>query len=113
MGRIFKNYTVKHKCPTSRQRVSFQRLLMLFVVLFCFCLFFRCFDNRGFRKTIKNKNRTIGENIRLIDSIIKYASTKQIPGLLLFIDFEKAFDSIEWLFIERTLNRNISTLERL
>ena len=51
----------------------------------------------------KLKNRTIGENIRLIDSIIKYASTKQIPGLLLFIDFEKAFDSIEWPFIERIL----------
>ena len=49
------------------------------------------------------KNRTTGENIRLIDSTIKYASTKQIPGLLLFIDFEKAFDSIEWPFIERTL----------
>ena len=47
-------------------------------------------DQTGFLK-----NRTIGENIRLIDSIIKYASTKQIPGLLLFIDFEKAFDSID------------------
>ena len=37
-------------------------------------------DQTGFLK-----NRTIGENIRLIDNIIKYASTKQIPGLLLFI----------------------------
>ena len=26
------------------------------------------------------------------------------PGLLMFIDFEKAFDSIEWAFIERALN---------
>ena len=43
-------------------------------------------DQTGFPK-----NRTNGENIKLIDSIIKYASTKQIPGLLLFIDFEKAF----------------------
>ena len=41
------------------------------------------------------QNRTIGENIRIIDSIIKYANTKQIPGLPLFIDFEKAFDSIK------------------
>ena len=40
-------------------------------------------------------NRTIGENIRIINSIIKYATTEQIPGLLLFIDFEKAFDSIK------------------
>ena len=55
-------------------------------------------DQTGFLK-----NRTIGVNIRLTDSIIKYASTKQIPGLLPFIDFEKAFDSIERPFIERTL----------
>ena len=49
------------------------------------------------------KNRFIGENIRLIDSITDYANTEQIEGLLLFIDFEKAFDSIEWSFIEKTL----------
>ena len=55
-------------------------------------------DQTGFLK-----NRAIGENIRLIDSTIKYVSAKQIPGLLLFIDFEKAFDSIQWPFIERTL----------
>jgi len=39
--------------------------------------------------------RFIGESIRLIDSIIKYASENNIPGLLLFVDFEKAFDSRE------------------
>ena len=55
-------------------------------------------DQTGFLK-----NRAIGENIRLIDSIIKYTNTKQMPGLLLFIDFEKAFDSLEWSFIEKTL----------
>ena len=49
------------------------------------------------------KGRFIGENIRLVDNIINYASTNNIPGLLLFIDFEKAFDSLEWSFIERTL----------
>ena len=55
-------------------------------------------DQTGFLR-----NRTIGENIRIIDSIIKYANTKQISGLPLFIDFEKAFDSIKWPFIERNL----------
>ena len=49
------------------------------------------------------KGRFIGENILLIDSIIKYASSKNIPGLLLFVDFEKAFDSVDWTFIIRTL----------
>ena len=55
-------------------------------------------DQTGFLK-----GRFIGENIRLIDNIMNYVSKKNIPGLLLFIDFEKAFDSLEWSFIERTL----------
>ena len=55
-------------------------------------------DQTGFLK-----GRFIGENIRLIDSVINYASDQQIPGLLLFIDFEKAFDSLEWAFVNRTL----------
>ena len=29
--------------------------------------------------------------------------SKKIPGILLFIDFEKAFDTIEWLFIQNVL----------
>ena len=49
------------------------------------------------------KNRFIGENIRLIDCIIQYAAKENIPGLLLFIDFEKAFDSLEWSFIVNSL----------
>lgn len=48
-------------------------------------------DQTGFEK-----NRFIGENIRIIDSIINYTDSEQTPGLLLFIDFEKTFDSIEW-----------------
>ena len=55
-------------------------------------------DQTGFLK-----GRFIGENIRLIDSIISYTNTEKIPGLLLFVDFEKAFDSIGWFFIEKTL----------
>ena len=49
------------------------------------------------------KGRFIGENVRLIDCIIQYAAEKNIPGLLLFIDFEKAFDSLEWSFIVKSL----------
>ena len=55
-------------------------------------------DQTGFLK-----GRYIGENIRLIDSIISYAADKNIPGLLLFLDFEKAFDTLEWPFIRKTL----------
>ena len=49
------------------------------------------------------KNRFIGENITLIDSVIKYTAAKGILGLLLFLDFEKAFDTLEWSFIHKTL----------
>jgi len=48
------------------------------------------------------KGRFIGENIRLIDNVINFAAAKNIPGLLLFLDFEKAFDSLNWSFIQRT-----------
>ena len=49
------------------------------------------------------KGRFIGKNISLIDSIIKYTANKNIPGLILLLDFEKAFDTLEWPFIEKTL----------
>jgi len=49
------------------------------------------------------KGRFIGENVRLIDCILQYAAEKNIPGLLLFIDFEKVFDSLEWSFIVKSL----------
>ena len=40
--------------------------------------------------------RYLGENIRLIYDIIHYTEEVNIPGLLLLIDFEKAFDSVSW-----------------
>ena len=49
------------------------------------------------------KDRFIGENIRLIDSVMKFTASRNIPGLLLFLDFEKAFDTLEWAFIHKTL----------
>ena len=49
------------------------------------------------------KGRFIGENIRLIDGVIKFAATKNIPGLQLFLGFERAFDTVEWAFIHKTL----------
>ena len=55
-------------------------------------------DQTGFLK-----GRCISENIRLLDSVIKYTEGRNIPGLLLFIDFEKAFDTLEWPFISKTL----------
>ena len=51
------------------------------------------------------KDRFIGENNRLVDNIINYASEKNIPGLLLFLDFQKAFDTLELSFIRKALSR--------
>ena len=48
------------------------------------------------------RDRFIGENIRLIDSVIKYTKARNMPGLLLFLDFENAFDTLEWPFIRKT-----------
>lgn len=41
--------------------------------------------------------------MRLIDGVIKFAANKNIPGLLLFLDFEKAFGTVEWAFIHKAL----------
>jgi exonuclease III len=49
------------------------------------------------------KGRFIGCNIRLIEDIITFTDKNNLPGILLNIDFEKAFDSINWKFIEKSL----------
>ena len=50
------------------------------------------------------KGRYIGENIRLLYDTLLITEQEKIPGLLLMIDFEKAFDSISWTFIEKALH---------
>lgn len=49
------------------------------------------------------KDRYIGECTRLIYDILYETKKRKLPGLLLLIDFEKAFDSIEWAFLDRAL----------
>ena len=44
------------------------------------------------------KDRFIGETIRSIYDIMDFTATENIPGLMIFIDFQKAFDSVEWGF---------------
>ena len=50
------------------------------------------------------KERYIGEAIRIIDDMIFYTSHNNLPGFLLAIDFEKAFDSVSRDFLQKTLS---------
>jgi hypothetical protein len=47
--------------------------------------------------------RFIGENSRHLYDIIQYCNESNIPGLILLLDFEKAFDSVSWKFIFKVL----------
>lgn len=51
------------------------------------------------------KGRFIGDAVRIIQDMLEFTNKKDIPGLLLFIDFEKAFDTIEWNFIWKAFER--------
>ena len=50
------------------------------------------------------QGRRIGESTRLIKyDLIHYTDEKRTPGLLMLIDFEKAFDSVSWKFLYKVL----------
>jgi len=49
------------------------------------------------------KGRFIGETVRLIADTMDVTKIKNIPGIAVFLDFEKAFDSIDWDFIQKCL----------
>ena len=53
-------------------------------------------DQKGFVP-----DRYIGENIIEIISTIDKLETEDHPGLLVSIDFYKAFDTLEWTFIQK------------
>ena len=48
-------------------------------------------------------NRFIGECTRVVYDIMSYTERKKLNGLLILIDFEKAFDSISWNFLIKVL----------
>ena len=49
------------------------------------------------------KGRFIRETARSILDIIAHTEALKLPGALLFIDFEKAFESIEHNFLYKAL----------
>jgi len=49
------------------------------------------------------KDRYIGENVQLIQGIMEYTKRKQESGLILAIDFRKAFDCVSHSYLFKTL----------
>ena len=49
------------------------------------------------------KGRFIGCNIRTILDMIEYSQLEEDSNLITFIDYEKAFDNIEWNFMKKSL----------
>ena len=50
------------------------------------------------------KGRYIGKNIRLIIEIMAHMKSESIPGILVSLDFRKAFVSVEWSFMMKALD---------
>ena len=51
------------------------------------------------------KGRNIAQNIHTLTSIIDYCNKAKTPAVIMSIDFEKAFDTIEWDAIKKILKR--------
>ena len=49
------------------------------------------------------KGRYMGYNTRLVSDIVDYYDKLNKPGIILSVDFSKAFDSLEWEFMFKTL----------
>jgi len=47
------------------------------------------------------KGRFIGQNVRYLNDVMEYTELNKIPGIMVLIDFEKAFDTLEWQFLHR------------
>ena len=56
-------------------------------------------DQSGFMS-----DRFVGDNIRLMYDILNYAKVKKKIGIILLIDFEKAFDSLACSFLFKTMH---------
>ena len=51
------------------------------------------------------KNRLIGFTIRTVQDLIEYCNKFDNKGVLLFLDFKKAFDSLEWKFLQKVVKK--------
>ena len=51
------------------------------------------------------KGRSIFDALRTIDDVVDYTKRNCLPGILVAVDFEKAFDTLEFKFLIRTLHK--------
>ena len=51
------------------------------------------------------KGRSANENVRLVQDVIDYCKFKSSNGIILFLDFQKAFDNVNHSFLFETLKR--------
>ena len=51
------------------------------------------------------QGRFCGENMRLISDIIDFCSFNKKPGLILLVDFEKAFDTVNLSFLKKSVTK--------
>lgn len=51
------------------------------------------------------KNRNIADNIRTVADLLHHTKLQQLPGILINIDFKKAFDSLDWIFLKLILEK--------
>ena len=49
------------------------------------------------------EGRFIGENIRHIADVLQFTLDQNLSGIAVFLDFEKAFDSLEWDVLRKAL----------
>ena len=51
------------------------------------------------------KGRFIGENVRLIQDAMFHTKQEEKPGIAIFLDFRKAFDTVKWDYLKAALQR--------
>ena len=57
------------------------------------------------------KGRSIFDALQTIDDIVDYTKRNCLPGILIAIDFEKAFDTLKFNILIRTLHNFFHTLD--
>ena len=62
-----------------------------------------CLINSDQTGYIKQRNMTT--NIRLISEIIEVCEKQGLPGAIISLDFEKAFDSLNWNFMQKVVKK--------